>query len=125
MYFDGVCTMCNAAVDFVIRRDRAHVFRFALLQGETARAQLGIVEGQAFGTLVLVDGGTRLERSAAVLRVADRLGWPWRALAVFWILPARWRDAVYDFVAARRFRWFGRKDSCRLPSPAERARFLP
>ena len=125
LYFDGVCTMCNAAVDFVIQRDHAAVFRFASLQGDTARAQLGIVEGQSFGTLVVVDGGVRLERSAAVLKIVAALGWPWRALAVFGWVPVGLRDALYDFVAARRFRWFGRKDACRLPSAAERARFLP
>ena len=124
--FDGVCNLCNASVQWVIRRDRKGQFRFAALQSETGQALLARfgMNPAAFNTVVLVDGGRLYTRSDAALEVARRMGAPWAWLAVFRFLPRQWRDAVYDWVARNRYRWFGRRESCLLPRPEWKERFL-
>ena len=124
--FDGVCNLCNGWVDYVIRRDRAHVFHFASLQGESA-AQLAPAYGgeQNLSTIVLIDADGIHVRSSAVLRVLRRLGGFLAILAgIGMIIPPPLRDALYRWVASNRYQWFGKKDSCRLPTPAERTLFL-
>lgn len=127
VFFDGACNLCDASVLFVIDRDpRAH-FRFAPLQGPTARARLGDLApaaGAAPDSIVLVEGGRRYERSAAALRIARRLGPPWSLLWAGVLVPRPLRDALYRLVARHRYRWFGRAERCRVPSPELRARFL-
>ena len=134
--YDGVCGLCNRAVRFVLRRDRDGLFRFAPLQGELARAALArhglappAADSSDPGTLyVVIDAGGRderlLARSEAVLFILRNLPLYWVAAALFRILPRFLRDALYDFVARRRYRWFGRYDTCPLPRPEDRARFL-
>jgi predicted DCC family thiol-disulfide oxidoreductase YuxK len=129
--FDGTCGLCSRAVRLVLRRDRRGRFRFAPLQGPTAGALLarhGLDPADLDSVRVVADhGGPEeriLSRSAAVLHVLGALGLPWslgRALA---LLPARWRDALYDRVAAGRYRWFGRSQACLVPTAAQRDRFL-
>ena len=127
VYYDGVCGLCNRLVDFVIHRDPKARFRFAALQtprGERAAARVGLPVGELHSVIV-EDGGALLVRSDAVLRVWRRLGFPWSALAAAGaIVPRPIRDAMYRFVARRRYGWFGKSDTCRVPTPAERARFL-
>jgi predicted DCC family thiol-disulfide oxidoreductase YuxK len=127
LFFDGVCSLCNASVDWLMRRDRRGVLRFASLQGETARARLpeDARDTGADGSLVLLlPDGRLLRRSDAVLEAARLLGWPWKIALVAKVLPGSWRDLPYRFIARRRYRWFGQRASCRLPSPAERGRLL-
>ena len=125
VFFDGVCGLCNATVDLLLRADRHHRLLFASLQGETAHARLGLPADAPLDTLVLLDAQGRHDRSSAVLRIAYYLGGPWHALAVFWLVPRPVRDAVYQFIARHRYVWFGKRATCRLASPAERGRFLP
>jgi predicted DCC family thiol-disulfide oxidoreductase YuxK len=124
--FDGVCGLCNRFVDFVLPRDRAGRLRFAPLQSPLGRELLAAagLDPDALDSVVLVRGGRVYRESAAPLRVLGELGLPWSLLAAALAIPAPLRDAVYRFVAARRYAWFGRRDTCRLPSPEERARFL-
>jgi predicted DCC family thiol-disulfide oxidoreductase YuxK len=125
VYFDGVCNFCNGVVDFLMRRDRRGALRFASLQGETSRAR-GIVEAVGgLDTIVVEDGARRLVRSDAALRLATALGGAWRLLAVLRLVPRPLRDAVYRFIARNRYRWFGTRSTCRLPTASERERFLP
>ncbi|GAB2846704.1 thiol-disulfide oxidoreductase DCC family protein [Hymenobacter ruber] len=128
--FDGVCNLCNGFVQFVIRHDPAGRFRFAALQSEAGRALL-LAQGLAPAavaaepeSVLLLSGGRLYSHSAAVLRIAEGLGGGWRVAALGRLLPAAWRDAVYRFVARHRYRWFGRQESCMLPTPALKARFL-
>ena len=124
--FDGACNMCNASVHFIIDRDPAGRFRFASLQGERGQDLL-LRHGLAtddFDTMVLVQDDRVHTRSGAALRIARRLRGAWPLLAVFWIVPSPLRDAVYAWVSRNRYRWFGREEACRLPTPQLRARFL-
>ena len=128
--FDGVCNLCSGFVQFVIRHDPAGQFRFAALQSAAGQALLAAhgaapeAPADAPDSVRLVADGQVYSHSAAVLRIAGRLGWPWRLLGAGWALPRPWRDALYRWVAWRRYRWFGRQASCWLPSPDLQSRFL-
>ncbi|RIK99312.1 MAG: thiol-disulfide oxidoreductase DCC [Proteobacteria bacterium] len=126
LLFDGVCNLCHGAVRFVLARDRAARFRFAPLQSELGRAlaaRHGIDAG-ALDSVVLVDSDGAHVKSGAAIGVLRALGPPWSlAWPLAWI-PRALRDAAYDFVARRRYGWFGRRDACPAPPPAWRDRFL-
>jgi predicted DCC family thiol-disulfide oxidoreductase YuxK len=130
LLFDGVCNLCHGVVQFILRHDPRGQFRFAALQSDAGQALLAthdlgsIAAGADPDTVVLVDGGRAYQRSAAVLQVAKRLGWPWRLLTIGRILPLSWRDALYDYVARHRYHWFGHRNECLLPTPARQVRFL-
>jgi predicted DCC family thiol-disulfide oxidoreductase YuxK len=127
LLYDGTCGLCDRSVQFVLRRDPAGRFRFAALQSEPARrlvAELGLDPDQVDSVILVDERGVAVRESTAALRVAARLGWPWRALAAALVLPRALRDPVYRFIAKRRFRWFGQVDACRLPKPEERGRFV-
>jgi predicted DCC family thiol-disulfide oxidoreductase YuxK len=124
--FDGLCGLCNRWVHFVLRRDRMGVFRFAPLQSATGQAILSRhgLPTDDLTTIVLVRGA-RIDRySTAALEILRRLGGLWSMLYVLVLVPPPMRDIVYRFVAARRFRWFGRLDACPVPAPEDQARFL-
>ncbi len=126
LFFDGECVLCNGVVDLILKVDKNHVFRFASLQGETAerirRQRDDFPEG--LETFVFWNDDTVEIRSRAVFAAARALGLPWSLLSVFSILPRGLTDAVYRWVARNRIRWFGRKESCRMPSPQEASLFL-
>ena len=128
--FDGVCNLCNGFVQFVIRHDAAGRFRFAALQSDAGQALLAThgLAPEAIAaepdSVLLLTGGRLYSHSDAVLRIAQGLGGPWRLAAVGQLLPRTLRDAAYRFVARHRYRWFGRQESCWLPTPALKARFL-
>jgi predicted DCC family thiol-disulfide oxidoreductase YuxK len=124
--FDGVCNLCNGVVRFVIERDRAARFRFAPLQsdlGRTLRQRHGL-DPDAVDTFVLIDADGAAIRSTAVLRILRGLGAPWRWLYPLHVLPLPLRDALYGLVARNRYRWFGRRETCPVPTPEQRSRFL-
>jgi predicted DCC family thiol-disulfide oxidoreductase YuxK len=128
--FDGVCNLCNGFVQFVIRHDPKGHFRFAALQSQAAQEMLarhGVVTAHLPTepeSVLLLSGGRLYSHSTAVLRIAHALGGGWRLAGLGWVLPRAWRDALYRFVARNRYRWFGREESCMLPTPALKARFL-
>jgi predicted DCC family thiol-disulfide oxidoreductase YuxK len=123
---DGVCNLCNASVLFVIDRDPRGQFTFAPLQSEYAASLLRRhgYRGDALTTVLLIEDERIYDRSTAALRIARRLSGPWPLLSVFRIVPRPLRDLAYDWLARRRYRWFGRTDACRVPSPELRNRFL-
>ena len=127
--FDGVCNLCNAWVRWLLERDRAEVFRLASLQSRAARellsAHLGAEEIDALpDAIVLVDDAGVHTRSTALIRIASRLGFPWRLAVVARAVPRFVRDPIYGFVARHRYRWFGHRDACMVPTPETAARFL-
>lgn len=125
VFFDGICGLCNGFVDRLMVWDKRHVLRFATLQGATAATHLPAEHTQALSTIIYFDGQRIYTRSDAALRIIMRLGGLWKLAGVFLILPRFLRDGVYDWVARNRYQWFGKHDSCRLPSPEERKLFLP
>ena len=126
IYFDGYCGLCDRFVRFVLRRDRRARYRFAPLQGSTARERVpATLDPQASQTVILEEGGRFRVRSDAALAILSGLGGAWRLAGLLRIVPRPLRDAVYDLVARHRSRWFGRRAECRVPGPAGRDRFLP
>jgi predicted DCC family thiol-disulfide oxidoreductase YuxK len=129
--YDGVCGLCDRSVRFLLEHDRQAALSFAPLQGATAAGVLRRWQlGEELASLVFVrDEGTPDERvfvrSSGVLRAIDALGGPWRIVAWLRIVPRPLRDALYDLVARHRYAWFGKLDTCALPAPETRARFLP
>jgi predicted DCC family thiol-disulfide oxidoreductase YuxK len=124
--FDGVCNLCNASVDFVVRRDADGLFQLASNQseaGEEIVKQAGVTPFEA-DTIVLIQDGVAYVRSTAVLRIARELGFPWKLAYGFIIIPTAIRDFFYRILAKNRYRLFGKRDACRLPTPEERSRFL-
>jgi predicted DCC family thiol-disulfide oxidoreductase YuxK len=124
VFFDGVCLLCNGFVDFLLRRDVERVFQFAPLQGEKAKVLLPAGLRDGLDTLVLWNQGQMFVRSDAVLMILGQLGGAWTLARLGWAVPRPLRDLAYRLVAARRYAWFGKRDTCRLPTAEERARFL-
>jgi predicted DCC family thiol-disulfide oxidoreductase YuxK len=124
LFFDGVCNLCNSFVDFLLSRDSGQLF-YASLQGETAKQKLDPkLRGEDLKSLVLLDQNVVYIKSDAVLRIFWRIGMPWKLLRLFTFLPRGTRDQIYDWVAAHRYQLFGKRETCRIPTPEERARFL-
>jgi predicted DCC family thiol-disulfide oxidoreductase YuxK len=127
--FDGVCNLCNSAVQWVIERDVDQRFHFASLQSDAARRELeGVLEGEEIDALpdsiVLIDSDGVHTRSAAALRIARGLGSPYALLRLAVVVPRPLRDAIYNLIARNRYRWFGRRDTCMTPTADVAARFL-
>jgi predicted DCC family thiol-disulfide oxidoreductase YuxK len=124
--FDGVCNLCNASVQFVIRHDRAGKFRFAAIQSEIGREifQRHGLDPANLQTFVLITDGRIFVRSDAAIEVVARFGGAWRLLRIFSLVPRSVRDAIYSFIAQNRYRWFGRQEVCMVPTPEIKERFL-
>lgn len=124
--FDGVCNLCNGAVNFIIDRDKQQQFRFASLQSEVGEKLLAQHEMSAtyLHSLVLVEGQKVFIKSTAPLKIARRLDGLWPLCYIFILLPPVVRDFFYDIVARNRYRLFGKSEACRYPTAADRARFL-
>ena len=124
--FDGVCNFCNAAVNFVIERDKAGYFKFAPLQSEIGKeltAKHGIDTTET-DSIVLVEDGKAYTHSTAALRIARRLSGLWSSMYALIIVPKPLRDVLYRIIAKYRYWIFGKKDTCMIPTPDVRARFL-
>jgi predicted DCC family thiol-disulfide oxidoreductase YuxK len=124
--FDGVCNLCSAVVRFMIRHDRRKRFRFASLQSATAQRLLSQYTWHEpfLSSVVLVADGRCYGRSRAALEIVRRLDAPWPILYGFVAVPRAVADWAYDFIGARRYRWFGRRDECWMPDGEWRQRFL-
>ncbi len=126
LFYDGECGLCDRTVQWMLKRDLRHVVDYAPLQGTTYAAIPLPDKPTDLGTVVFYDRGVLLVRSNAVLGALRCIGGVWGPLAaIALILPRSFRDWMYNFVARRRLRWFGGKDSCKIPSRADRSRFLP
>ncbi|MEO5774073.1 MAG: thiol-disulfide oxidoreductase DCC family protein [Sphingomicrobium sp.] len=124
--FDAICPLCSANAQFVLRHDRKRRFRLASMQGEagaTLYRRFGI-NPENPETMIVVDGGRALRDSDAVIAIWSGLGWPWRLGAAARLVPRFVRDPLYRLIARNRYRWFGRRESCYVPRPEDRFRFL-
>ena len=124
--FDGVCNFCNAGVNFIIRQDKENIFRFTALQsraGQRLTEQYHLPK-KDFDSFIFIENGKVYNRSTAGLKVYNKLPWYWKWTQVFSIVPKFLRDGVYDFIARNRYKWFGKKEECMIPTPDVRNRFL-
>jgi predicted DCC family thiol-disulfide oxidoreductase YuxK len=123
--FDGVCNLCNSSVQFIINRDPHADFKFASLQSEIGQK---LLRERGYKTemnsFVLIEDHKVYQKSTAALRVCMKLSGLWRFLTVFRVIPPVIRDFLYDLIAKNRYQWFGKKDSCMLPTPEIKQRFL-
>lgn len=124
IFFDGFCNLCSHSVKLVIRHDVRNRFQFASLQGKTASAYIPQNQRLAMDSIVLYSAGKLYSKSTAVLRIARGLQFPVNLLSAGLIIPAVIRDKVYDFISARRYKWFGRKSVCDLPDVQLSHKFL-
>ena len=124
--FDGVCNLCNGSVQFILKRDRNRKFLFGSLQGKTGQEYLRKyhLPTDQFHSFMLIEANVLYTQSTAVLRVLKHLGRGWQLLYLFIYLPQVLRDGLYKLIATNRYRLFGKKDACRVPTPDERERFL-
>ena len=123
--FDGVCNLCHTSVRFIIKRDPQARFHFASLQSAPGQSLLARYRAPGdLDTVVLIEDGQCYTRSTAALRICRRLNRLWPVLYVLMVFPRPLRDAVYQWIARNRYRWFGRLEACPLPDPGVRGRFL-
>ncbi|HXL54717.1 MAG TPA: thiol-disulfide oxidoreductase DCC family protein [Chitinophagaceae bacterium] len=124
--FDGVCNLCSGFVQFIIKHDPRHQFRFASLQSEFGKKVMqyfGLPVDQ-FNSFILLEDGKIYTRSTGALRVAKKLNRSWSLLYSFIVIPRFIRDSVYNFIARKRYKWFGKKEECWIPTPELKSLFL-
>jgi predicted DCC family thiol-disulfide oxidoreductase YuxK len=124
--FDGICNLCNGSVQFVIKHDKDGHFKFAALQTAAGQNLLKkyFLSSTNLDSFVLIENDKAYTQSTAALRVAKKLNGSVKLLAGFMIVPAFIRDAVYNTIARNRYKWFGKKESCMIPTPELNSRFL-
>ena len=126
--FDGVCNLCNHSVQFIIKHDKKHRFLFAPLQGETAKhiVEFYHIDTQDIDSIILYqpEKGVSL-KSTAALKIASMLRFPIKLMAIFLVVPFFIRNWVYDIIAKYRYKWFGKKDQCMIPTKKLQEKFLP
>jgi len=140
LLFDGVCNLCDRSVQFIIRHDPTGKFKFAALQSDYTQSltesalkdqlaplltlkEVHTKEAQ-LRTLILIQQGQVFTRSTAVIKVLQQLGFPWNLSAIMLILPKVIRDAIYNYIARHRYKWYGKKERCMVPTTALKARFM-
>lgn len=125
--FDGVCNLCNSSIQYVIKHDQKHRFMFAALQSEAGQKLLETyqIDTSKTDTIVLYSEANGLSiKSSAALKIAKYLGFPRNLMVVFLIVPTFIRNWVYDYVAKNRYKWYGKKDECMIPTPELKQKFL-
>jgi len=124
--FDGVCNFCNFWVNFIIDRDKDDIFKFAALQSEAGQKLLNKfnMKTEDFDTFILIDGEICFTKSTAALKIARKLNYPVKILYYFIFIPKFLRDLIYSLIAKNRYKFFGKRDVCRIPSENEKEKFL-
>ncbi|TDJ53248.1 MAG: thiol-disulfide oxidoreductase DCC family protein [Ignavibacteria bacterium] len=124
--FDGVCNFCNYWVNFIIDRDKDDIFRFAALQSEAGQKLLNKfnLKAEDFNTFILIEGEIYFTKSTAALMIARKLNFPFKVLYYFIFIPKFLRDLIYSLIATNRYKFFGKRDICRIPSENEKEKFL-
>lgn len=124
--FDGVCGLCNKSINYIIDHDDKNQFVFAPLQSEIAKKLLEPhnISHESLHSIILIHKNKVYQKSNAVLKIVSYLRGISRILVIGYILPRFLRDKCYDFIAKRRYRWFGKYDACRMPTPEMKAKFL-
>jgi len=124
--FDGVCNLCNTSVQFVIKHDPKAIFKFASLQSEAGQTLLKKynLPQNDFNSFILIENNQAYTKSSAALKASKLLKGPVKVLQLFIFVPVFIRDRVYNFISKNRYKWFGKKNECKVPTPDLIARFL-
>ena len=125
--FDGVCNLCDASVQYIIKHDKHDLFRFTALQselGEQMIKKFGIDRSKTDSILLYSEEHGISYKSTAALKIASKLGFPINLMSIFLIVPAFIRNWVYDYIAKNRYKWYGKKDDCMIPTPELKSKFL-
>ena len=126
LIFDGVCNLCNSSVAFIIRHDEKKRIRFSPSQSEFSKKLLAQKNITSFysSSVILFHNNKFYTKSSAVLHIAKLMGWPFKILFIFIVIPYPIRDFIYKMIARNRYKWFGKKDKCMVPSEEVRERFV-
>lgn len=127
IFFDGVCNLCDGVVQYVIRHDKKDVFRFAALQSETGKAilqKIGVDAAKTDSIILYEPGRAYYTKSGAAIEIAKALGGLPSLIRIFGIIPQVLRNGIYDWVARNRYKWYGKKAECMVPTPEIRSKFL-
>lgn len=122
--FDGVCNFCDASVQFIIKRDPKAYFQFASIQSEAGQRYVEQYQLHSINSVIVIENNHAYTKSSAALQIVKRFSGMWKLLIVAKIIPLPIRDKVYDYIAKNRYKWFGKKEVCHLPTQEERERFL-
>ena len=125
--FDGICNLCNTSVQYIIKRDGKKIYSFASLQSDITKKILSQFNQKSFNnydSIILIENEKVYYKSTAALRIAKNLSGLNKILYIFIIIPKPFRDFIYDFIAKNRYKWFGKKDNCMLPTPNMKSRFI-
>lgn len=123
IFFDGKCGLCNGFIDLILRIDKNKQFVFCPLQSHFAKSKISLEDVEDLTSVVLLLNGKQYRKAEAVLKIFNELGGIWKLAKMGRLLPHRMRNAAYDLVAEHRYKLFGKKETCRLPSDDERSRF--
>ena len=126
IFFDGICNLCNRIVQFVIKKDKKKQFRFASLQGKAGQEILKKFNllSDDFNSFIVLEGDKIYTRSTAALRMLKKMSGGWHLFYGFIIIPKFIRDAVYNWIARNRYKWYGKRNECMAPTPELKERFL-
>jgi predicted DCC family thiol-disulfide oxidoreductase YuxK len=124
--FDGICNLCNHSVQFIIKHDKKGKFRFASLQSNFGKAQISNyqIDTNKINSVIYIKGNKVFTRSLAALKIVKSLDGFWPLFYIFIIIPPFLRNCIYDFIARKRYKWFGKKESCMVPLPELKSKFL-
>ena len=125
--FDGLCNLCDSAVQFIIKHDKKDVFRFVSLQSDIGKEisnYLGMNSEELNSIIVYQPGYAYYYKSEAVFEIAKELGGIYSLITIFSILPSSITDSIYDYIAENRYKWYGKKESCMIPTPSLKSKFL-
>lgn len=125
--FDGVCNLCNGAVQFIIKHDKKDIFRFVALQSDLGKKicnYIGVDQTKIDSIILYNPGAAYYYKSTAIIEIANDLGRFYSLLSFFKIFPEKLRNYIYDYIAKNRYKWYGKKESCMIPTPELKAKFL-
>ena len=125
--FDGVCNLCNSAVQFIIKNDKKDIFRFVALQSELGNeicSYIGVDQTKIDSIILYNPGVAYYYKSSAAFEIADELGGIYSLISIFKILPEKFGNFIYDYIAKNRYKWYGKKESCMIPTPELKSKFL-
>ena len=125
--FDGVCNLCNTSVQYIIKHDKNNIFLFTALQSDLGQQIIAEykIDAKKTDSILLYAQEKGIDyKSTAALKIATKLGFPTNLLSIFFIIPAFIRNWVYDYIAKNRYKWYGKKDACMIPTPELKSKFL-